>query len=63
MTNDRDDVSYCRRQAARCRRLARDIMYQHPDVAKTLETLAQEFETRAELIAAESHPQSRDKSD
>jgi hypothetical protein len=54
MKNNRDEVSYCRRQAARCRRLARDIMHRHPDVASTLETLAQEFETRAALIAAES---------
>jgi hypothetical protein len=29
-------------------------MHRHPDVASTLETLAQEFETRAALIAAES---------
>lgn len=53
MNEDRDEVGYCRRQAARCRRLARDILYRHPDVAKALATLAEEFETRASRIAAE----------
>jgi hypothetical protein len=53
MKQRREEMAYCHRQATRCRRLARDLMYQHRDVATALETLAQEFEERAALLEAQ----------
>jgi len=47
------EVAYCRRQAARCHRLAQDMMHQNREVAIRLEALAAEFEERASRIEAE----------
>jgi hypothetical protein len=54
MSGDDDEEAYCRRQAARSRRLARDIAYGYPEVAKALESLAAEFEERAERLKAQA---------
>jgi hypothetical protein len=44
----RDDAEFLRKQARRCRRLAGGIAT--PDVAETLNRLAEDYETRAEEI-------------
>lgn len=58
MSWDGDEETYCRRQAARSRRLARDIAYGYPDMAKALENLAVEFEERADRLNANQQPHS-----
>jgi hypothetical protein len=45
-----EEVAYCRRQAERCRRLARGLRYQRRDVARALEGLAEEFDRKAALL-------------
>ena len=51
MGDEEGDVAFNRAQAARARRLADDIQYSHPDIARQLEALAQEFEARATKLA------------
>jgi hypothetical protein len=41
-----EDAAYLREQARRCRRLARGVAT--PDVAETLERMADEYDARAE---------------
>lgn len=41
------DATFNRAQAARARRLAEEVRNTHPDVARELESLAQDFEERA----------------
>jgi N-acetyl-anhydromuramyl-L-alanine amidase AmpD len=48
MADDKGDAAFNREQAARARRLAKDIQHSHPDIARQLEALATEFETRAD---------------
>jgi hypothetical protein len=38
------DAAYFRTQGARCRRFARQVKYTHPDMARALIVLAEEFD-------------------
>ena len=49
-----DDAAFLREQAARCRRLARGIAT--PDVVKTLERMAVDYDSRADKIEKRSSP-------
>jgi anti-sigma regulatory factor (Ser/Thr protein kinase) len=41
------DAAYFRTQGARCRRFAREVKYTHPDMARALTALAEEFDNEA----------------
>jgi len=41
------DAAYFRTQAARCRRFASQMQYTHPDMARALTALAEEFDRQA----------------
>ena len=46
-----EDAAYLRAQARRCRRLARSI--DAPDVAATLDRMAEDYDGRAEALETE----------
>jgi anti-sigma regulatory factor (Ser/Thr protein kinase) len=41
------DAAYFRTQGARCLRFARQVKYTHPDMARALTALAEEFDNEA----------------
>ena len=52
-------ADYNRAQAQRCRRLAREVVHTHPEVARALEALAEEFDARS----LDSAPQAQSSKD